>query len=917
VEEFSNKMELSQQVDLLASLLGEAVTQNADLNTLNLVERLRAMCKQAEKTHDIEPLQNVAAILADLPQNDIEWLLRIYSLFFNLVNQAEIQQMIHINHERELAATQNAPRKESIAAAIHAMHALGKSLDEVLAYIKQLDVVFTLTAHPTEARRQTVLQKQRDIGSTLNKLNQPQSLAQQAALLDELRQYILLLLYTDSVRSNNLTVADEVRNGLYFLRTTIWDTLPSVYQDIQFALKTYYNHEEDNLPMLIHYHSWIGGDCDGNPFINPEVVAQTLQCHEKAALKTCRQALTVLRTELSVSENKIKLDSALRKSLQADSKLMSVEGKFSRHFDHEPYRRKITYMLNKLEAKLAVIKGEATGKQVRIAKQYAAQDFIADLQLISTSLKKVGLPYLAQISSLKNLLIQAKTFGFHMAALDLRQHSAVHQAALTELLRKKKIIDNYASLTEANKIIELHKVLSANRNLVIKNLRLSPATKEVLQLFKLMAAAPKGSIGTYVISMTHQLSDVLEVLVFAKLAGLWSCKDGKVSSELDVVPLFETVDDLERINALLTSMFTDKLYKKQLKARINQQELMLGYSDSNKDGGYWAANNLLYNAQQNIAEVTARYKVGFRIFHGRGGSAGRGGGRVYETILAQPACSHNGRVRYTEQGEVITFHYGQAAMAHRHYEQTLYAMLMASAKPVRAADKAELVLLNDLAKYSLHTYRELIAHDEFWAWYISITPIEFISKLPIASRPVSRKAASEVVFDGLRAIPWVFSWTQTRYNVPGWFGIGHALQSLLNAAPERLAELQQCYQTWPFFKLIMDNTQQELAKAHFMISEFYQQFSDVTSIPLLLHADYMLAKQHVLSITQQKGLLDNQPILKKSILLRNPYTDVLNLLQVETMRRFHDAKGDKQKSAIHRAALLSVSGLSAAMQSTG
>jgi phosphoenolpyruvate carboxylase len=351
---------------------------------------------------------------------------------------------------------------------------------------------------------------------------------------------------------------------------------------------------------------------------------------------------------------------------------------------------------------------------------------------------------------------------------------------------------------------------------------------------------------------------------------------------------------------------------------------MLGYSDSNKDGGYWAVNYLLYEAQENIARVSREHGIEFRMFHGRGGSAGRGGGRLYQWILAMPTDCQNGRMRVTEQGEVISFHYELEAMTHRHYEQTVYAMLIATARANATPSNTEftvqtshLQLMQQLAEASLKHYRALIQHPDFWQWYIQFTPIEFISKLPIASRPVSRKAASEVDFNNLRAIPWVFSWTQVRYNVPGWFGIGYALNTVLAKQPELLSLMQQLYRDWPFFRLIMNNTQQEMAKAHFLIAEFYQQFSEVESIIPVLKTDFSLAKKYILQITQQEKLLDNNVVLQKSIALRNPYTDVLNLLQVDAIERWSKLNNKKDKEKLTRTILLSVNGLAAAMQATG
>ncbi|MDL1879370.1 phosphoenolpyruvate carboxylase, partial [Cytophagia bacterium CHB2] len=384
---------------------------------------------------------------------------------------------------------------------------------------------------------------------------------------------------------------------------------------------------------------------------------------------------------------------------------------------------------------------------------------------------------------------------------------------------------------------------------------------------------------------------------------------------------FETIDDLNRITDLMAAAFMDPIYRLHLRARHDFQEIMLGYSDSNKDGGYWMANWALYQAQQAAAEVCRRHQIDFRLFHGRGGTVGRGGGRANQAILAMPAGSHNSRIRFTEQGEVITFRYSSPALAHRHLEQIVHAMLTAQARhapptPAAASSTSEShELMNEIAQQAMRSYQSLIRHPEFWQWYISVTPIEHISRLPIASRPVSRKAAHEVDFDGLRAIPWVFAWTQTRYNVPGWFGIGAALSELLATRAEALQKLQQLYREWLFFRTVLDNAQLEMKRAHLAIAGFYAQ-ARRESFHQIIVDDFQRATQAICAITGQAEILDNAPVLKKSIELRNPYTDVLNLLQTELLQRWRQPD-IAEREPLRHALFLSINGIAAAMQSTG
>jgi phosphoenolpyruvate carboxylase len=419
--------------------------------------------------------------------------------------------------------------------------------------------------------------------------------------------------------------------------------------------------------------------------------------------------------------------------------------------------------------------------------------------------------------------------------------------------------------------------------------------------------------------MTHDVSDLLEVLLLAKEAGLWRYQNGKIYSEIDVVPLMETIEDLRNGSALLEAMFTDEVYRLQLQARNNFQEIMLGYSDSNKDGGSWMANWALYQAQRNFADVCRQHGIGFRYFHGRGGTVGRGGGRANQAILAMPGNSYTGQIRFTEQGEVISFRYALPRIARRHLEQIVNAMLQSALKSATRKKNTELPdafnkAMEQIAVSGMTAYQSLIHHPKFWQWYIQTTPIEYISRLKIASRPVSRKAANEVDFEGLRAIPWVFAWTQTRYNVPGWYGTGVALGTLAKN-PDSLKTLQQMYQNWPFFRTVVDNVQLEMARTHLIISAYYDHSEDKVFYRQI-QQDYEQARQVICAITGQSDILDNAMKIKKSIELRNPYTDVLNLMQISLQQRLKTAPV-AQKEVLLNAMLLSINGIAAAMQSTG
>lgn len=895
---------LSQQVDLLATTLGDAITQEFGQESFDLIEQLRLLCK-----NNTDNYQQAKTIIGQLDADKIQQLLQSYQLFFHLANQAEKQAIIRINHQREVASSDQQPKAESIASAIYQLKQQGFSLEQVLGVLRKIDLQPTLTAHPTESKRQSVLQKQRQVSALLKRLNRNNLSAQEKYMAQQqLLQRISLLLFTNSVRNRNLTVDDEVKNGLYFLMNTIWQTIPTIYQDLRFALKQYYAHDIRDLPIMLRYRSWIGGDCDGNPFITPAVVANTMQTHMEAAKHYFGEKLDQLWYELSLSKSQFAVCDPLTISIAADKKIIRAEQLPKDSNEEEPYRLKINYMM----AKLANIEA------------YDSTAFITDLQTIADCLQHNAGAAIVEHGQLEPLLIQAKSFGFAAAALDVRQHSQIHEQTLQDIFQQAGVCDDYCQLTETQKCNLLLQQLQQPECLVQNRTALNDDSQICLQTFEIIKQfrhKEKQLFGNYVVSMTHAVSDIVEVLVLAKEVGLWHYDANTVHSEIDVSPLFETVEDLASAKQTLQYLFEQPLYRQHLQVRNNFQEIMLGYSDSNKDGGMLTATWSLYKTQAEIGQLCQDYGIDYRYFHGRGGSIARGGGRTNKAIMAAPKASHNGRMRMTEQGEIISFRYAQPELAHRHLEQGIHALILTCANAVKtlpdiqaAPAVQEQPVMDSISQSARQQYRDLIDDTEFWPWYIQITPIEQISKLPIASRPVSRKAAKEVDFDGLRAIPWVFAWTQPRYNVPGWFGIGKALSEALEKQQTTIEKLQQWYQNWRFFRGLINNAQLELARSRLAIAALYSQ-SKPSHLSDVIAKEHQLAKQMILDITQQQRLLDDFPIIQQSIALRNPYTDVLNLVQIELLKRWRAGDGDCAQ--LLNLIQLSINGIAAAMQSTG
>jgi phosphoenolpyruvate carboxylase len=700
-------------------------------------------------------------------------------------------------------------------------------------------------------------------------------------------------------------------------------------RDLENAIEREYGEPVD-VPVFLRWRSWIGGDRDGNPNVTAAVTQWTLDRHRAGAVRRHLDELDALTGELSISSRQTAIPKSLTDAIDRAANAGRNAGRnaganantnASAHtdahtdahaadaaFEHEPYRRFIAHIK----------------RRIRNDAGYTSEMYVADLDEMRDALVQGGFDAIAHRGALPRARILARTFGFHLAALDIRQHSRLHEAAIAEVFAVAGVADDYASLDEDAKVELLGRELLDPRPLLARGAAMSDATNTVLSVFDVMRTAidrdPR-SIGSYIVSMTNSVSDLLEPMLLAKEAGLWRIHEERVECAIDFVPLFETIDDLAAAEERMRRLFAHPTYRRHLSARGDFQEIMLGYSDSNKDGGYWMANWALHGAQGRLGVVCREAGIEFRLFHGRGGSVGSGGGRANLAIVAMPAAAHNGRIRLTEQGEVISFRYALPALAHRHTEQLVNATLLAFARVQDGRGDPEpgeldSRIMDRIASSSMDAYRGLIDEPSFWDWFLRATPVEHIGGLPIASRPVSR-SGGRLEFESLRAIPWVFSWTQTRYIVPGWFGVGEALTAALDD-PELEQHMQQRYREWPFFRVVIDNAQREMARARLEIAHRYALLAgDDMQHHDRIAADFAAARAAILRISGQKELLDFNAVIEKSIAVRNPYTDVLNLIQIELLERYRSADTDDRRAAIRYLIFLSINGIAAAMQSTG
>lgn len=884
---------LKRDITWLHSRLDEAVAPGVRHD----IERVRAAAQRMLKSGTLDPT------LAELSLRDIDAILKLLTMRFHLRNKAEQLHITRVNRERERAATAERPRAESLAEAICTLANNDVPLARVLETLTVLDIQPTLTAHPTESRRRSVIAKQDRIAQLLVMSNSSDlTSVQNATLESEMRQSLSLLIATDEIRGRRLDVIDEVRNGIHYLGGAIWNAIPGLYRELADAIESHYGQRVD-LPVVLRYRSWIGGDRDGNPFVTAERSARAFAEMREVAINRHRQMLEQLHRELSLSDRRVEIDATLTRSIERDEAERPLEPKAARHLRHEPFRAKLSHM------------------QMRLGTpDYSAARFTDDLMTIQAALRHAGLHETADRGRIADALVAARTFGFHLAALDIRQHSKVHEAAVNEMFALAGVAERYSDLEETERRALLARELTTARPLLAPGQSVAAPTRELLDALGVFAHAIESdpaSVGTYVISMAHDVSDLLEALVLLREAGLWTIVNGTVECPIDVAPLFETVDDLEKAGETLTQMLDDSAYRGQLEARGRFQEIMLGYSDSNKDGGYWAANWRLHAAQEDLARIARDAGISFRFFHGRGGTVARGGGRANRAILASPMNTRNGRIRFTEQGEVISFRYAMPAVAHRHLEQIVNAMILATAganvEPPVSDDMTR--LMDDLAERSRIAYRTLIDDDRFWPFFVECSPVLHIGQLPIASRPVSR-AGGDITFNNLRAIPWVFAWTQMRYNAPGWYGLGSAFDQLVMNDQAQLERCRSAYQAGGCFRAFIDNAQQELARARLEVAGWYANesgrhfHSDLTN-------EFQRAKCTILAITGQDALLDNNTVIQHSIRDRNADTDVINALQVELLLRWRQRNDHDDHDQLNTLILLSVNALAAAMQSTG
>ena len=890
---------------LLTEVLDEVVRRSDGEEVLELHNRAVALSREAHNGGGAA--DRLAELAAELDLDRSEVLVRSLTRWFQLANLAEDNDRVRRLRRRDLDEAP-APRRGSLREAISRLAARGVSAAEIQVLLRRAELRPVMTAHPTEARRRTTLEKLERIFRVLRELDERPD----ADVEDARRQMLATvqeLWGSDELRAISLTVLDEVRGGLVHFITTIADTVPRVYRDLERALAEYYPDDEIEVPTLLNFGSWIGGDRDGNPNVTPDMTIQTLELMRVMCLRFLQERVELLAGRLSLSDRIsgpaedivpiLELGSELYPELAAHLAAINPE---------EPYRRALTFLRERVRATRRHEPGE-----------YAdPSELLADLRHVERSLCDRG-GSLTAAGDLHDVIRQVEVFGFHFARLDIREHARIHQRSLHEIYASLGMCADYTGLPESERIARLVSDIADRRPLIPSDIGgFSASTQETVQTFRMLrdalAGDHRGAVETYIVSGTESAADLLEVLLLMKEASL--SQAGGEGAMLRIVPLFEAGATLEAAPATMDTLLSQPVYRAALRSVGDEQEVMIGYSDSNKDVGYVASGWAAYRAQVRIAEVVSRHGATWVFFHGRGGAVGRGGGPTNAAIYALPPGTVQGRLKMTEQGEVLAAKYGVPEIAHRELELAAAATLTAGLRPTSERRAVFEQVMEEMGAGSERTYRELVHEDpDFVRFFMTVTPVDEISRLRLGSRPAKRRPEGGI--DDLRAIPWVFAWTQTRIVLPAWLGLGTALA----AARDRhgIELLQEMAEEWPFFATLLLNAEMACAKADSRIAERYTKlWDDVPARDRIwgtLRAELERSQEELALVLQSERLLDHQPVLQASIDRRAPFVAPLSFVQLELLRRLRAAGGIDDQ--LGRISLMTINGIASGLRNTG
>ena len=911
----SKDLPLREDVRLLGRILGETLREQEGEEVFNLVENVRRAAVRFRKTQDDRDREQLEQVLDALSPSETLSVVRAFSYFSQLSNIAE--DLHHNRRHRAHLKAGSAHKDGSLLLALDRLEEKNVDSKTLQSFLNSALVSPVLTAHPTEVQRKSILDCQLIISSLLSQRDRMDMTPEDEADNEEaLRRFVLILWQTRMLRTSKLTVRDEINNGLEYYRYTFLNELPKIYAGLEKQLEARFD-KDIKVPPLLRVGSWIGGDRDGNPFVTHDVMSDAVRQHSAVAFEHYLNEVYILGRRLSLTDRVVEITPELRKLSDASPDKDAARA-------DEPYRRALNLIYARLSATAKALGHNITHRPPldTNAQPYAAQqEFIADLDVLIESLFQHGAVYLAR-GRLANLRRAAEVFGFYLAPLDMRQHSAIIEQTVSELFSHSSGKAGYADLDEATKRSVLLETLQAAKPLLADIERYSDVPQSELRIMQAAAEIHKrfgqGALPNHIISKTDAVSDMLELALMLQQVGLL---EGADKLHVNIIPLFETIEDLRGGATIMDELFSIPWYRKLLKSRNDTQEVMLGYSDSNKDGGYLTANWELYKAELELVEVFEKHGIEMRLFHGRGGTVGRGGGPSYDAILAQPPGSVNGQIRITEQGEVIASKYSNPEIGRRNLETLIAATLEATLleHPHHADGNPEFIrIMEALSLDAFAAYRKLVYETPgFTEYFFTATPIREIAELNIGSRPSSRKASDKI--EDLRAIPWVFSWGLNRVMLPGWLGFGSAVkQFIAREGDAGLAQLQAMYQNWPFFRGLMSNMDMVLSKTDMGIASRYAQLvEDVELRDRIFGAierEWETTVEMLFEVTGNSTLLQDNPAFARSLLTRSPYIDPLNHLQVALLERHRAGDNDeKVKRAIH----LTINGIATGLRNSG
>ncbi len=908
LESTTKDKKLRDDIRVLGALLGEVLIEQESKNLYLTVEQLRSLTKKLRSNPHAAVVNKIKKIIEGLDFKDAHKVVRAFSIYFILVNAADEVHRIRLENNSQKTSD------DTFVGALKKLKQNGYSDKKLSRLLESISIIPVFTAHPTEATRQTILRKilyltQLLLHKEFHKLNE----SEYRKLLERMKTQVTLMWQSTEIRFFKVTVRDEIQRGLFFFKEIIYPEIPNLYAKLDYSIDKIYN-KKMNVPSFVYFGSWMGGDRDGHPYVTVDITKDTLTSYKRTIIELYLHDLEILYSYLSSSINIVDVDKALINSIEKEKKLLGV--KITDGLLREPtevYRHKIILISEKLRNLFHNRPGAYSN----------VKEFKRDLKLLADSLVD-NKGHLIYENILKPFIEKVRTFGFHFVKLDIRQNAEKINHAVEEILSLSKVCFHYPNKSEEEKVKILTAEILNPRPLINNFLPLLSKTRTVIEEVGLIKWGKENictdACDDYIISNSSSPSDVLSVLLIAKEVGLITLQNGRIiKSNINIIPLFETINDLRSCNETIEILFNNLAYRSHLNRRNNLQKVMLGYSDSNKDGGIITSNYELFIAQQKLTHICKKFNVELVLFHGRGGSISRGGGPLNKSILAQPQGSIQGKIKITEQGEMISSKYLLPQIANRSLELMSTAVILSTAdtgKNRRMEENKYNKFLKLISDRAFEYYKELLNRNDFPKYFRETTPIDVIENIEIGSRPASRKRGDD--FKSLRAIPWVFAWTQNRQTISGWFGFGAAVADLIKARKISWSDLDKMYKRWSFFTVLIDNIEMVLLKTDMIIGEEYAKlFKNGSEIFNIIKSEYYLSVSAVLKITNQKYLMDANPSLQRSILLRNPYIDPISFIQVKFIKEFRRTGNKDKREKLLPLLRSTVNGIAAGIRNTG